>query len=112
MYMLSLVFFIHFLLVSGHYRLLDPMFIVYINENDHCWKVCFGVTYDMSLWQVGNAENNETFRSELYQAENELLLWKYKQGLTRAIKHGDIMPQLNDIFLKAFGQKNQSSFNC
>ena len=38
-------------------------------------------------------------------AKDELLLWKYERGLTRAIKQEDIMPLLNDIFPKAFGRE-------
>ena len=97
---------IPFLLVDGHNTQLDPTFIAYINNIEHCWKVCFGVPYGTLLWQGGDsAENNGTFESEFYGAKDELLLWKYEPGLTRAIKHKDVMPLLNDIFPKAFGHE-------
>ena len=38
-------------------------------------------------------------------SKDEWLLWKYEWGLTRAIKHENIMPLLNDIIPKAFGQE-------
>ena len=50
-------------------------------------------------------ENNRTFKDDYYQANDELLLWKYEWGLIRAIKHEDIMPVLSEIFSKAFGQE-------
>ena len=82
------------------------MFIDYINDVEHCWKVCFSVPDVMSLWQAGDsAENNVTFVIELNWAKDELLFWKYEWGLTRAIKHDNIMPLLNDGFPKAFGQE-------
>ena len=97
---------IPFLLVDGHNTWLDPMFIAYINDIEHSWKVCFGVTYGTSLWQVEDlAENNMTFMSEFYQAKDELLLCKYEQRLNSAIKYEDTIPLLNHIFPKAFGQE-------
>ena len=52
-----------------------------------------------------STENNRTFKSEWYCTKDDLLLWKYEQGLTRVIKHEDIMPILNHVFPKAFGHK-------
>ena len=85
---------------------MDPTLIAYINNIEHRWKVCFDVPYATLLWQVEDwADNNRIFKSEFYHTKDELLLWKYEQGLTRAIKHENIMPLLNDIFQKAFGQE-------
>ena len=43
------------LVVDGHQSRLDPVFVGYINNPAHPWKVCLGVPYAMSLWQVGDA---------------------------------------------------------
>ena len=36
---------IPFLIVDGHQTCLDPIFLEYINDNNHTWKVCLGVPY-------------------------------------------------------------------
>ena len=43
------------LIVDGHQIRLDPMFVDYINDQRHTWKVCLGVPYATTLWQVGEA---------------------------------------------------------
>jgi hypothetical protein len=50
------------LVVGGHQSRLDPKFVEYINTEGHHWKVCLGVPYATSLWQVGDAseENGMT----------------------------------------------------
>ena len=84
---------ITFLLVDWHNIWLDPALIADINDIEHWWKVCFDVPYATLLWQVKDlAEINRTFESVFYHAKDELSLWEYKQGLTRAIKHKDFMP--------------------
>lgn len=52
------------LLVDGHGSRLDPAFVDYINNESHPWKVCLGVPYATTLWQVGDAsEQNGKFKS-------------------------------------------------
>ena len=98
---------IPFLLVDGYKTRLDTKFVDYINNSNHQWKVCLGVSYATSLWQVGDSqENNGCFKSEWYQANDSLLLWKYERELTRSIKHEDIIPLLNEVFLKAFDRED------
>mgnify|MGYP000485143821 CR=1 FL=1 len=71
-----------FLLVDGHNTCFDPRFLEYINNTNHQWKVCLGVPYATSLWQVGDsAENNGTFKTEWYQEKDRLLLWKYEREM-------------------------------
>jgi hypothetical protein len=43
------------LIVDGHQSRLDPQFVDYINDKGHKWKVCLGVPYATTLWQVGDA---------------------------------------------------------
>ncbi len=73
---------IPFLLVDGHNNRFDPIFLHYINDNSHQWKVCLGVPYATLLWQVGDsAENNGTFKTEWYWLKDQLLMWKYERGV-------------------------------
>lgn len=68
------------------------------------WKVCLGVQYATTLWQVGNAaKNNVTLKVEFYCAKNEILVWKYERELTQSIVPTDINPLLNITFPIAFG---------
>jgi len=92
------------LIVDGHQSRLDPAFIEYINDKGHQWMVCFGVPYATTIWQVGDAsELNGKFKIEWYREKGFLLVWKYTRRLTRSIKPYDIMPILNKIFHKSFG---------
>ncbi len=72
---------IQFLIVDGHNTCLDPLFIDYINDKGHCWKVFLGVPYATSLWQVrDSAQNNGSFKMEWYLVKDELMVWKYERG--------------------------------
>jgi len=42
-----------FLIIDGCKSRLDPMFLTYINDDNHVWKVRLGVLYATSYWQVG-----------------------------------------------------------
>ena len=75
------------LLVDGHQTRLDPLFIDYINGQNHRWKVCLGVPYATNLWQVGDAaENNGTFKTNWYRAKEQLLLYKYERNQPRSFR--------------------------
>ena len=43
-----------FLLLDGHQSRLERKLLTYINNCDHRWKVCLGVPYGTSLWQLGD----------------------------------------------------------
>ena len=92
------------LILDGHQSRLHPAFIKYINDEDHLWKVCFGVPYATTIWQVGDAsELNGKFKTEWYREKQNLLSWKYERQLPRGILPHDVMPILNKIFHKAYG---------
>ena len=92
------------LLVDGHQSRLDPKFINYINHNCHRYKVCLGVPYATTLWQVGDAsEQNGKFKVEWSREKQALLYWKFERGLPRTINATDIIPLLNIIFHKSYG---------
>jgi hypothetical protein len=43
------------LIVDGHQSRLAPVFVEYINNENNTWKVCLGISYATTLWQVGDA---------------------------------------------------------
>jgi len=44
-----------FLLLDGHGSRFELPFLEYINNEAHKWKVCIGVPYGTSYWQVGDS---------------------------------------------------------
>ncbi len=62
------------LIVDGHQSCLAPIFVEYINDKKHPWMVCLGVPYATTLWQVGDAsEQNGMVKLEWYREKKELL---------------------------------------
>ena len=62
------------------------------------------VSYATTLWQVGDAsEQNGKFKVEWYREKQLLLYWKFERGLPRTINATDIIPLLNLIFHKSYG---------
>ncbi len=58
---------IQFLIVDGHQSCLAPVFVEYISDKRHTWKVCLGIPYATTLWQVGDAsEQNGMVKLEWY----------------------------------------------
>jgi hypothetical protein len=97
------------LIVDGHQSRLDPKFVDYINDSGHKWKVCLGVPYATTLWQVGDAsEQNGFVKTEWYREKAKLLLWKNEHDLPRAIRPEDVMPIMNKIFSKAYGNEKNN----
>ena len=88
------------LIVDGHQNRLDPKFIEYINDEGHKWIVCFGVLYATTLWQVGDAsEQNGNFKSRWYEAKKVFVLWKENNGFGVRLSNTDVIPLLNRTFL-------------
>jgi hypothetical protein len=82
---------------------LAPEFVEYINDEINSWKVCLGVPYATTLWQVDDAsEQNRMVKLEWYHEKRELLTWKYSNNLPHAICPEDIMPLMNKIFYKSY----------
>ena len=53
-----------FLLLEGHGSRLQRPFLRYTNDPDHPWIVCLGLSNGTSLWQVGDAaEQNGCWNS-------------------------------------------------
>ena len=68
-----------FLLVDGHGSRLELPFIKNINDSAHKWKVCLGLPYGTSFWQVGDlSEQNGSYKMETYRYKDMLLKKKWK----------------------------------
>ena len=92
-----------FLLLDGHQSRLDPKFLTYINNHDHRWKVCLGVPYVTSLWQLGDIpKQNGRFKDEWYRMKALLFKYKADYNLDLKITQEDVMPILNRIFAKSY----------
>ena len=61
------------LIVDGHQSRLDPKFVEYINDVGHHWKVCLGVPYAITLWQVGDASEKMEWLSRSGIVKNQNL---------------------------------------
>jgi hypothetical protein len=76
---------IPFLLLDGHGSRFElPFFRVH--KKDHEWKVCIGVPYGSSYWQVGfSPEQNGWFKMALAKEKFELVDRKEISGLVGTI---------------------------
>jgi hypothetical protein len=93
------------LIIDGHESRLDPTFLIYINDDNHIWKVCLGVPYATSYWQVGDsAEQNGTFKVLWYREKAKLVSFKRDHYMPLTINGWDIMPLLNKIFFYSYGR--------
>jgi hypothetical protein len=77
--------------------------VEFINNKNNTWKVCLCVPYATTLWQVGDAsEQNGMMKLEWYREKRKLLMWKYSNNLPCAICPEDIMLLMNKIFYKSY----------
>ncbi len=91
------------LIVDEHQSHLAPVFVEYINNKNNTWKVCLGISYATTLWQLGDAsEQNGMVKLEWYPEKREPLSWKYSNNLPHAICPEDVMPLMNKIFYKSY----------
>ena len=92
------------LVVDGHQSRLDPAFVEYINNPAHRWKVCLGVPYATSLWQVGDAsEQNGRAKTMWYREKARFTSWKLEHHLPCKIDACDIVPLVNKLFHECYG---------
>jgi hypothetical protein len=81
-----------FLLLDGHGSRFEVPFLEYITDEAHLWKVCIGVPYGTSYWQVGDStEQNGCFKMALTKAKWELVEKKEKWGIAGTIDKTDIV---------------------
>ena len=84
-----------FLLLDGHGSRFELPFLEYINdmgEEGHKWRVCIGVPYGTSFWQVGDsAEQNGSFKMAMVQAKTKLLQKKVDCWLEFVVEKMDVI---------------------
>ena len=97
------------LIVDGHQSHLDPKFVDYINSKKHPCKVCLGVPYATILWQVGDAlEQNGKFKIEWTKVKEWMMVYKSINCLPCTIGPTDIIPLINRVFHKFYGNVNSN----
>jgi len=70
------------IILDGHESQLKPSFLNYIHGVNTKWKVCFGIPYGTSYWQVGDApEQNGSFKMAWVRAKHYLISFKQDCGL-------------------------------
>ena len=93
-----------FLLVDGHGSWLELPFIEYINHPAHKWKVCLGLPYGTSFWQVGDSsERIGSYNMETYRYKDMLIKKRMEMNvMSLNIKRSDIVPIVNSAWSKSF----------
>ena len=81
-----------FLLLDCHGSRFELPFLQYITCKEHEWKVCIGVPYGTSYWQVGDStEQNGCFKMALTKAKRNLVEKKESWGLEGTVDKTDIV---------------------
>ena len=95
-----------FLLQDGHASRFELPFLEYIIDDEHEWVVCIGVPYGISLWQVGDAtEQNGLYKIYLYKGKDKLLKYKLTHMMSKpSIESTDIIPLHNYAWENSFAK--------
>jgi hypothetical protein len=100
-----------FLLLDGHGSRFDLEFLEYVNGVETNWRVCIGVPYGTSYWQVGDStEQNGCFKMALTKHKRNLLNAKSLVGQDFALDKEDVIPVVhkawNDSFARVKSNQN------
>ena len=82
----------------------STMFLEYITNQDHLWKVSIGVLYGTSLWQIGNSyQQNGRFKIAL-AAYKKHLVDKCLLNLCSELELVpiDILPMIHKAWILSF----------
>jgi len=92
-----------FLLLDGHGSRFELPFLEYILDDAHKWKVCIGVPYGTSYWQVGDStEQNGCFKMAIAKAKREPVDKKENAGLLGTIEKTDIVSLVSQAWNASF----------
>jgi hypothetical protein len=84
------------LVVDGHDSRLSAVFVDYVTNPLHEWKVNLGIPYATSYWQVGEcSKQNGQFKCLLTVAKKEIVAFKLKHNLPINLTGEDIVPLVN-----------------
>jgi hypothetical protein len=94
-----------FLLLDGHGSRFELPFQEYITNKSHEWKVCIGVPYGTSYWQVGvSTEQNGCFKMALAKAKHGIGDKKENSGLVGTIEKTDIVSLVSCAWNQSFAR--------
>ena len=94
-----------FFFVDGHSSRFEVPFLQYINNKEHEWVVCIGVPYGTSLWQVGDAEEqNRLFKLNMSKCKQLLLRKRIDNNLSPFLEPTDIIPIINYAWERSFAE--------
>ena len=95
-----------FLLLYGHARRLQLKFLRYINNPEHIWRVCIGVTNATAHWQVGDSPGeNGSWKMGTTEDKRVLVLFKTRMGMCITITKIDIVPIICRSLDKSFASE-------
>jgi hypothetical protein len=94
-----------FLIIDGRKRRLDPMLLTYINDDNHVWKVCLGVPYATSYWQVG-------IQGMLVPRKMKLFSYKCNRGMLLCINPWDVISVMKRCFGHSYGRVQTNNKNA
>ena len=98
-----------FLLVDGHHSRTRLLFLEYITNKEHQWKVCIGVPYGTHIWQpADSSELNGTFKMKLYVEKLKYLKKKQNMSNNYSFSTTDIIPIINRIWNNTLGDKQKA----
>ncbi len=96
-----------FLLLDGHGSRFELPFLEYVTCKDHVWKVCIGVPYGTSYWQVGDsAGQNGCFKMALTKGKRNLVKKKESWGLEGTIEKTDIVGLVTYAWEHSFARQD------
>jgi len=94
-----------FLLLDGHGSRFELAFLEYITNKNNEWKVCIGVPYGTSYWQVGDStEQNGCFKMALAKSKRELVDKKENAGVIGTIEKTDIVGLVTCAWNQSFAR--------
>ena len=92
-----------FLLLDGHGSRFELPFLEYILDDANKWKVCIGVPYGTSYWQVGDStKQSGCFKMAMAKAKRELVNKKENAGLAETIEKLDIVHLVSHAWNQSF----------
>ena len=99
---------IPFLLLDGQNSCFGLPFLEYINKSKNTWRVCIGVPYGTSYWQIGDSlEQNRCFKMYSSKKKKAIVSYKTVNKAGRAdVLPEDIISIVNYAWLHSFADKN------
>lgn len=93
-----------FLLVDGHMSRFSHLFLEYITNPNHPWKVSIGIPYGTSLWQFGDSyQQNGRFKIAIFSYKKKLMDKRLLSFCSEIeLVPTDIIPMIHYAWLLSF----------